>query len=86
LAGPNQIGTPGEANNLLRGAQKLCPTHFSREPPAPLLVTGLIIGNDFFVFRKSPLTSTLFLPPYPADVPASLLSRCLTCQNVWVQH
>jgi len=33
------------------------------KPPAPLLVTDLIIGNDFFVFHKFPLPSTFFLPP-----------------------
>jgi len=46
LAGPNQIGTPGEAKNLLGGAQKLYPTHFSKE------------GQNFFHGRLSPLRSS----------------------------
>jgi len=54
---------------------KLCPTHSFREgqiffsgetkPAATLLLTGLIIGNDFFVFYKFPLPSTFFLLPPP---------------------
>jgi len=52
----------------------LCPTHFSREgkfffsaetePPAPFLVTGLIIGNDFLFFIS------LHCPQLSSDPPA----------------
>jgi len=39
------------------------------EPPAPLLVTVLILGNDFFVFHKFALPSTFFLPYRRSGVP-----------------
>jgi len=52
---------------------KLRPTHSSREgqkifsgetkPSAPLLGTGLITGNDFFVFHKFPCPQLFFCPP-----------------------
>jgi len=35
------------------------------KPPRPLLVTGLMIGNDFFGFHKFALPSTFFLPHLP---------------------
>jgi len=58
------------SNIFFKGGAKF----FSEEtkPPAPLLVSGLIIGDDSFVFHKFPLPSTFFLPPCPTDVPASL--------------
>jgi len=46
------------------------------KPPAPLLVTDLIIGNDFFVFHKFPLPSTFFLPP----------PGLLTFQRPWLRR
>jgi len=70
------------SNTFFQGGAKTF-SHFSREtkPAAALLVTGLIIGNDFFVFHKFALPSTFFCP-CPTDVPASLVTpQRLECKT-----
>jgi len=59
------------SNTFLQGGAKI----FSgkTKPSRPLLVTGLIIGNDFFLFFISLHCPQRFsAPPSPTNVPASL--------------
>ena len=44
-----------------------------------------ITGNDFFVFHKFPLRSTILLPPCPTVTPASLVSYIWTL-DCWCQE
>jgi len=60
------------SNTFFQRRQKCSQRRLS--PCAPL-VTGLIIGNDFFVFHKIALPQLFFCHPCPTDVPASLAIR-----------
>jgi len=69
------------SNTFFQGVAKI----FSGDtkPPAPLLVTGLIIGNHFFAFHKFCIALNILCPPCPTDVPASPVTMPQFCHNPW---